>query len=218
MSNSRDLVLGRVRAALAPDSSKKDGAQRDFTRAYDTHGSLQPGSDEVIELLIDRLIDYKALVRRANGDSLASVIAEALESVNSVVIPTGLDEVVAGACRSADRTVTVDGDPSVLTPAELDKIDAVVTAARVAIAVSGTIVLDGEPDQGRRVITLVPDRHLVILQAAQVVETVPEAIALIEPTRPLTMIAGPSATSDIELERVEGVHGPRTLEVIIVTA
>ena len=103
-----------------------------------------------------------------------------------------------------------------LTPAALDRIEAVVTGARVAIAVSGTIILDGAADQGRRAITLVPDRHLVILSAGQVVETVAEAIALLEPSRPLTMISGPSATSDIELERVEGVHGPRTLEVIIV--
>ena len=91
-----------------------------------------------------------------------------------------------------------------------------VTTARVAIAMSGTIILDGGAGQGRRAITLVPDRHIIILTADQIVETVAEAIALLNPTAPLTMIAGPSATSDIELERVEGVHGPRTLHVIII--
>ena len=114
------------------------------------------------------------------------------------------------------RTVTTDSAPQVLSPQELDAIDAVVTTARVAIAMSGTIILDGGAGQGRRAITLVPDRHIVILTADQIVETVAEAISLLNPTAPLTMIAGPSATSDIELERVEGVHGPRTLHVIII--
>jgi L-lactate dehydrogenase complex protein LldG len=212
MGDSRALILGRIRTALGPD----DQPAGTVDRSYDRKGTLAPGGSGVIELLIDRLVDYKALVRRANPDSLASVIDEALSSVRSVVIPAGLPSAISDACGRGGRAVSVDGQPGVLTPAELDRIDAVVTGARVAVAVSGTIILDGEPDQGRRAITLVSDRHLVILRAEQIVETVAEAIGLLAPTRPLTMISGPSATSDIELERVEGVHGPRTLEVIIV--
>ena len=112
-----------------------------------------------------------------------------------------------------------DGDPAPLSVADLDEPGlAVLTGCAVAVAETGTLVLDAGPDQGRRVLTLVPDHHVCVVRADQVVAGVPDALArLADPTRPLTLISGPSATSDIELDRVEGVHGPRRLEVIVVS-
>lgn len=210
--NSREAVLGRIRSALAADTAPPPPVPRDYIRV----GANPPGSEPVLELMVDRLVDYRAQVREVSLDDLADAIDGALTDQRSVVIAPDLDAGIVEATGRGGRTVAVDGEPSVLTPAELDGIEAVVSTARVAIALSGTIILDGGPGQGRRAITLVPDFHLVVLYADQVVQTVPEAIARLDPIRPLTMIAGPSATSDIELERVEGVHGPRTLYVLIV--
>ena len=211
MTTSRDTVMDKIRAALADDAPPIP-VPRDYIR----RGQHDPGSGPVIELLVDRLVDYRALVHQVTADGLPAALDEALSGTISVVIGAGLDPVIAQACTGSGRTVTTDSAPHVLSPQELDAIDAVVTTARVAIAMSGTIILDGGAGQGRRAITLVPDRHIIILTADQIVETVAEAISLLNPTAPLTMIAGPSATSDIELERVEGVHGPRTLHVIII--
>jgi L-lactate dehydrogenase complex protein LldG len=139
-----------------------------------------------------------------------SAVAEALaqRGARRVVVPPGLD--LAGLPADIEA-VAGDG----LSPAELDAVDGVITGAAVAIAETGTIVLDGSPDQGRRALSLVPDYHLCLLRADQVVGLVPEALPRLDPSRPLTWISGPSATSDIELDRVQGVHGPRTLEVIL---
>lgn len=210
--NSRDAVLNRIRAALAADV----GARPPIPRNYIRVGDHPPGSPPVLELMVDRLVDYKAEVREVAPAELGDAIDTALTDARTVVIAGDLGPDLGAAAARSGRTVTTDGTPTVLTPAELDQIDAVVTTATVAIALSGTITLDGGPGQGRRAITLIPDFHLVVLHADQIVHTVPEAIARLDPTRPLTMIAGPSATSDIELERVEGVHGPRTLYVLIV--
>lgn len=214
--SSRDVVLGRIRTALAADPAPPPPTPRDYIRV----GADAPGSEPVIEQMVDRLVDYKAVVGRVPGDdpaALADAVAAALSAagLESVVVAADLPPELLDACGRDGRVVVADGRPSVLTPDELDGIAAVVTTAQVAIAISGTIVLDGGVGQGRRAISLVPDFHLIVLRADQVVSTVPEAIARLDPIRPLTMIAGPSATSDIELERVEGVHGPRTLHVLI---
>ena len=210
--SSREAVLGRIRSALAADTVPPPPVPRDYIRV----GANPPGSEPVLELMVDRLVDYKAQVREVSPAELGDAINTALADQTSVVIARDLDPALIEAIGRGGRVVTVDGDPIRLTPAELDGIDAVVSTAQVAIALSGTIVLDAGPGQGRRAITLVPDFHLIVLYSDQIVQTVPEAIARLDPIRPLTMIAGPSATSDIELERVEGVHGPRTLYVLIV--
>jgi L-lactate dehydrogenase complex protein LldG len=161
--------------------------------------------EDVVALFAERVADYRAVVERCSVADLADVVAAALPAGASVVVPEGLGVEVAGA--------VVDTG---LTAAELDTVHAVVTEATVGIAETGTIVLDHGPGQGRRAISLVPDLHVCIVRADQVVRDVPDAVAVLDPRRPQTWVSGPSATSDIELDRVEGVHGPRTLHVVVV--
>jgi L-lactate dehydrogenase complex protein LldG len=198
--SARDEILGRVRSALA--------GVTDVPAAPDAPRRTPPA--DVVEHFAGRVADYRATVVRCTPDRLAATVADALPEGASVVVPPGLTVAVDGA-------VTDDGS---LTAAELDRVDAVVTEAAVGVAETGTIVLDHGPGQGRRAITLVPDTHVCIVRADQVVVDVPDAVALLAPSvqarRPLTWISGPSATSDIELDRVEGVHGPRNLIVILV--
>jgi L-lactate dehydrogenase complex protein LldG len=193
--SARDEILRRVRSAL-------DGVSPvvDLPRA-----PRAPDRGDLVALFDERVADYRAVVTRCAASDLARVVGDALGSARAVV-PPGLGLDVADA-------VVDDG----LTAAELDRLDAVVTRARVGIAETGTIVLDHADDQGRRAISLVPDLHVCIVEAAQVVADVPDAMEVLDPSRPLTWISGPSATSDIELDRVEGVHGPRTLHVVLVT-
>jgi L-lactate dehydrogenase complex protein LldG len=156
-------------------------------------------------------VDYRATVVPCTDDGLAAAVAGVLtdRGLRRVVAP---DAVPDAWLEGSD--VLRDGGAT-LPLADLDAADAVVTGCAVAVAETGTIVLDAGPDQGRRALTLVPDVHVVVVRAEQVVQTVPEAVARLRPDRPLTMISGPSATSDIELDRVEGVHGPRTLIVLL---
>jgi L-lactate dehydrogenase complex protein LldG len=212
--NAREEVLARIAAAYraAPPAEL---SYNDITREYRTISDSKTGA--LAELLIDRLVDYRALVRQCTADDLDAEIANALvtRGVHTVVAPTGLDP---SWTRGFSGRVLTDGVSAndQLSVSALDGVDGVITSCAVAIAETGTLILDGSPGQGRRIITLIPDYHLCVVFADQIVADVPDALARLEATRPLTMISGPSATSDIELNRVEGVHGPRTLEVIIV--
>ena len=211
---ARDEVLARIASAhrLAPPPNLR---YEDIGRAYRTTSAAE--TPALTDLLVDRLVDYRALVRQCRADDLVVAISAAIaeRGARTVVVPAGLDRSLT-ANMSAD--VLTDGLPSEdqLSIAQLDAVDGVITRCAVAIAETGTLILDGSPDQGRRVLTLIPDYHLCVVLADGIVADVPQALAQLEATRPLTMISGPSATSDIELNRVEGVHGPRTLEVIIV--
>ena len=207
-------MLADIRAAVAAGAptTPMPPVPRDYQRT----GTHAAGSDHVLELLIDRLVDYRAEVSVVHAAEIGAAVDAALGPARSVVIAPGLAADVRDGCHRSGRAVVVDSEPRALLPAELDAIDAVVTGATVAIAVTGTIVLSGRPDEGRRAISLVPDVLVIVLPLARIVETVPDGLAHLVSTAPLTMISGPSATSDIELSRVEGVHGPRTLRVLIV--
>ena len=212
--NAREEVLARIAAAhrAAPPANL---SYEDISRDYRTTSDSETG--ELTELLIDRLVDYRALVRRCSADDLGATIADALaeRGARTVVVPAGLDSSWI-ASLSANVVTDERSTDEQLSVAALDGVDGVITSCAVAIAETGTLILDGSPGQGRRVITLIPDYHLCVVLRDQIVADVPQALTRLEATRPLTMISGPSATSDIELNRVEGVHGPRTLEVIIV--
>jgi L-lactate dehydrogenase complex protein LldG len=208
---ARDEVLARIRQAHAA-APPPDLAYDDIARDYRTTTSLE--HDALVELLVGRLLDYRALVRRCAPEGLPGTIATAVadRGAASLVAPEGLDP--AWLC---EVTAEIHTDRSnSLTVAELDAVDGVITGCSVAIAETGTLCLDGSAGQGRRLLSLIPDYHLCVLAVEDIVADVPQAIARLNGTRPLTLISGPSATSDIELNRVEGVHGPRTLEVIIV--
>jgi L-lactate dehydrogenase complex protein LldG len=212
--NAREEVLARIAAAhrVAPPP---DLRYEDITREYRT--SSDSSVEALTELLVDRLVDYRALVRLCSFDDLGATIAGAIaeRGAHTVVVPAGLDQ---SWTANLSANVRTDEPSSVdqLSVSELDALDGVITSCAVAIAETGTLILDGSVGQGRRVLTLIPDYHLCVVFADQIVPDVPQALTRLEATRPLTMISGPSATSDIELNRVEGVHGPRTLEVIIV--
>lgn len=213
--SAREEVLARVRSALA------DVVQPDpvLDVPIDWRYGRPIEMADVLATFVEMVEDYKAVVRRVPAAEVPAAIAGLIEErgVSSMVLPAGVD----AAWRKAvvDAGVTVHDDDPPLSRVELNSIDGVLTASRVSIADTGTIVLDHRDDQGRRALSLVPDLHICVVRADQVVSDVPEAVArLQEPIdagRPLTWISGGSATSDIELNRVEGVHGPRTLLVIL---
>ena len=194
MTSARDEILQRVRAAL-------DGVEPAGQLAAAPRVRVV---EDLVALFVERVEDYRATVTRCTEADLEATVAAAVAG-RTVVVPAGLGLAVPDS--------VVDDS---LSAVELDAVGAVVTAARLGIAETGTIVLDHAADQGRRAISLVPDLHVCVVRADQVVADVPDAMPLLDPARPLTWISGPSATSDIELDRVEGVHGPRTLHVVLV--
>ena len=199
--SAREEILGRIRTALGDDRPVPPVA-----RDYRTTDERSP--DELLDVLTDRLEDYKATVVRCAPDGVAAAVAGAVAGPQGdVVVAPGVP-----ADWRPDGAVEDDGRPAVA----LASYAATVTGVATAIAETGTLVLDGSPLSGRRVLSLLPDMLVCVVEAAQVVGTVPEGLAVLDPIAPLTMISGPSATSDIELQRVEGVHGPRTLVVVLV--
>ena len=197
--SARDDILGRVRRAL-------DGVEAGY--AVPVAPRIAPIAD-LVGHFAERVEDYQAVVERCTAEELAARVAAALPTGARVVVPAGLSVDVPGADEDGAGGRVFDAY-------ELDAYDAVVTEARVGIAETGTIVLDHGPGQGRRAISLVPDLHVCIVRTDQVVPDVPDALPLLDPRRAHTWISGPSATSDIELDRVEGVHGPRKLVLILV--
>ena len=214
---AREEILARIRRA-STDVTEKDPVA-DVAVDW-TYGSGLPIEDVVGEF-VEKVLDYDAAVVRVSRAGVPKAVVDGLMSTgatSSVVVPAGLDESWTAAIR--EHGLEIRTDSAELSNQVLNETDAVVTAAASAIADTGTIVLTHGPDQGRRAISLVPDRHVCVVLASQVVSDVPQSIAAVKPAvvqgSPVTMISGGSATSDIELARVEGVHGPRQLYVVVV--
>jgi L-lactate dehydrogenase complex protein LldG len=203
--SAREDVLGRIRGALGPGV-----AVPEVPRAYRGPGETE--ADDVVARFCVRAAEYKATVRRVTADDLPGIVQELCRG-RRIAVPSGGPDVLSGV------QVVVDDPP--LSPQALDQLDGVLTGCALAIAETGTIVLDGGQRSGRRALTLVPDWHICIVEADAIVAGVPDAVATLAEAaadgRPITLVSGPSATSDIELDRVEGVHGPRTLDVLVVS-
>jgi L-lactate dehydrogenase complex protein LldG len=213
---SREEILGRVRKALGDARGAKVRVPRD----YHTRLAEEPGDAavetraDVVALFTERVADRRTPIRHVSGDELGTAVAAALwgREAKRIIVPADLP---FGWLAELDG-VRALADGAGVDVRTLDEVDGVVTGCAVAIAQTGTIVLDAGRAQGRRALTLVPRYHLCVVHADQIVGTVPEAVERLDPYRTLTWISGPSVTSDIELSRVEGVHGPRTFEVLVV--
>ena len=218
--SDRDVILGRIREATR-DVPREEadawgpGEDADPASAYIRERTLEP--DRLVQLFAERCADYRATVTRcaAEPDAIGTAITDvcARHHAAKLAVPTDLPR------GWAPRGVELALDSPPLSTDELDECAGVLTGCVVAIALTGTIVLDAAAGQGRRALTLIPDLHICVVQAEAIVAGVPDALRMLDPSlragRPITLISGPSATSDIELKRVEGVHGPRRLEVVL---
>jgi L-lactate dehydrogenase complex protein LldG len=208
MNEAKDAILARIRQALGQTSETEPAGQRTY------HTASSDTQEAIINTFAQHVQEYKATLTRVDETQLPASIAAACaeHGVKRLVAPPDIPD----AWLPAHVEVRRDEPP--LSYADLDASDGALTGCYLAIAQTGTIVLDGSARQGRRALSLVPDAHFCIVEETRIVGRVPEAIAQLaeNQTRPITFISGPSATSDIELSRVEGVHGPRTLHVFVV--
>jgi L-lactate dehydrogenase complex protein LldG len=216
--NSREQILRRIMAATGNGGGPAGGPgadaayaalPRDYLRAHH-----DPDEHDVVALFAERAADYRAVVQRVPEGDVPAAVARALTD-GLLVVPEGLPADWLAQLATDRPDVVLTGDDPPLSAQALDAAAGVITGCAVAIAETGTIILDHGPGQGRRALTLVPDFHLVIVRHDQIAADLPDAMSRLDPVRPHTLISGPSATSDIELVRVEGVHGPRTLHVLI---
>jgi L-lactate dehydrogenase complex protein LldG len=213
VSAAREEILARIRAATgsAATPEQVDAAYEALSRPY-RRAHHDPAATDIVALFAERAADYRAVVERVRAGDVPAAAGRAVAGVSSVLVPDGLPgEWLAGL--PAGTEVIRDDPPR--SAAELDLVGGVVTGCAVAIAETGTVILDHGPGQGRRALTLVPDFHLVVVRSDQIAADIADALGRLDPSRPHTLISGPSATSDIELIRVEGVHGPRNLHILI---
>lgn len=208
MRSAKEEILARIRSAQKLSHTP---ASVEVPREYDRTGGIE--GDELVELFVENVVDYRADVRQCAAADLPTALADVLRDreCHTVTYAPGLDPALFSLCDAHCQPDSADSDPR-----ELGEVDAVVTDSHVSCALTGTITLESGAVCGRRALTLVPDRHICLVHEDTIVHRIPEMMARIDPTHPSTMISGPSATSDIELSRVEGVHGPRDLIVIVV--
>lgn len=218
MSNAKEEMLQRIKSALKNVPPDETPGEISVDRGYRQQGELS--KVEKIDLFVERSGEYKASVKRVKIGEIKQRISEACEkqSAKEIAVPAGFDK----TWLPDDIQPYFDDSGGPLSHDQLDQLDGVISTCALAVAQTGTIILDAGPGQGRRVLSLLPDYHLCIVREDQIVELIPEGFAhfnsvIKEDGRPITFISGPSATSDIELSRVEGVHGPRRLDILVVT-
>lgn len=211
MGSAREEILGRIRSAVGPPDSSALDDWSSISREYRRAGELDP--EGRLKLLEDRLRDYDAGVYHCRPDGVREVLERILAERGKrlMALPSGFP--LEWLPQSVHFVEDTRG-----SVAEIDRCEGVLTTATLAIALTGTIVLQDTAGQGRRAVTLLPDYHVCVVLARNVVETVPEAMRLLGETSRLatTFFSGPSATADIEMTRIKGVHGPRFVDVLLV--
>ncbi len=217
MNSSKEKILNRIRDALGRDNER---VKIEIDRSYEQNSTIE--KEEIVHLFTERMGEYKAVVEQITETEISNRVHSICENahIKKLVVPSGLNEEWLSGLTS---TVSLLKDsPEPLSKTELNDSDAVLTGCFLGVAQTGTIILNAGPGQGRRMLTLLPDFHICIIHRNQIVELIPEAVKKLQESvvadgAPVTFISGPSATSDIELKRVEGVHGPRKLHVLIIT-